>query len=141
MKKSSLFFAVCLVFLLGACNKYEDGPFLSLRSAENRLCTTWGGMEESFLGTIEFPHELEFDKNGTFTERNRSIFIFGESFPGGAVNGSWEFLSDNERLLLNFDSGESFDLEILRLTRNDLWFEFAPDANSMISVKISRKKD
>lgn len=141
MKKPSLSFAVCLIFLLGACNKYEDGPFLSLRSVENRLCTTWGGMEESFLGTIEFPHELEFRKDGSFEERNSSIFIFQESFPGSAIGGSWEFQSDNERILLNFDSGESFELEIQRLTRNDFWFQVQPDESTLIVVKLSRDRD
>lgn len=132
----------CL-FLLSilSCGKYEDGPMFSLLSKKHRLCTKWGGQQDGILGYVEYPHQLEFHRDGGFTERNRSLFLFGETFEGGEIYGTWEFTSNKEVVTIQFDSGETFDLSINRLTRNDFWFEFTRDDNALTLVELPRFRD
>lgn len=40
MKKLTIYF-ILLVVVVGGCKKYEEGPLISLRSKENRLCKEW----------------------------------------------------------------------------------------------------
>ncbi len=139
----NLIFLLLGISILGisSCGKYEDGPMFSLLSKKHRLCTVWGGMEESFLGPIEFPYELEFMRDGFFEERNASLFLTEEGLEGGRLTGVWEFVQDKEAVQLTFDSGEVFEIQINRLTRNDLWFEFAPSPGALMDVKMTRDRD
>jgi len=71
MKALKIILIACIVSFLGACKKYEDGPFFSLRSKNNRLKGTWELVEltgsfshsQDGSGTVAFA-------NGIFTETN-----------------------------------------------------------------------
>jgi hypothetical protein len=118
--------ALALTVLVSAttftsCNKYEEGPAISLRSAESRVDNTWE--VEKFI-----------DSDGTETAGDSNDPVYTMTKDGelsvviGSQNatGNWTLNSDETTLRLeytysfiNFD----FTYTILRLTNDELWLE------------------
>ena len=59
-----------LIIVITACSKYEDGPFISFRSKEKRLCKKWELDESENIENLKvedfFRFEIEFKKNNEF---------------------------------------------------------------------------
>lgn len=134
MKKA--FFIVLIVFMGSACKKYEEGPFLSLRSRTSRICHQWR-VEKYVVGDedltrIVFPdwqHTLEFTKKGVAQWTNHPYY--------GNMTGSWNFESDDQNLTMTFDKITD-NAKILRLTNSELWLE-QYDGNNTVKIQYIRK--
>lgn len=68
--KTSLI-SILVILTIGACKKYEEGPAISLRSKEKRLCQTWKLVSWTENGDIvdmgDIFYTWELSKNGDFT--------------------------------------------------------------------------
>lgn len=114
------------IFILPACNKYEDGPSISSRTKKARLVGNWQ-LEELEIDGTDFTAdinrwELEFKKDGTF-EQSIQVDGFGSS----NVEGEWEFSNDKTEVEITYDDGTKADLNITRLKNKELWFDFVED--------------
>ena len=84
---------------LASCKKYEDGPSLSFRSKESRLCKTWK-MSKIIINGTETPDTYnsrwEFDKSGDFSR------IYTDQYTGqdNHVDGSWVWDNDKENIIV-----------------------------------------
>ncbi len=127
--KKGIFFAfIVLSFALNSCQKFEEGPKISLRSRKARLTNDWKVskaffIEEDGSKTSIEPYEfyLTINKDNSFESD-----VFG--------TGSWELTGGNQLTLKNSppqskhyiweDQGilmiaKNFD--VLRLKEQDLW--------------------
>ncbi|OYT17583.1 MAG: hypothetical protein B7C24_01970 [Bacteroidetes bacterium 4572_77] len=116
MKKAAIYFSLLLI-IASACSKYEEGPAISLRSKEKRLCQKWdletitkNGVDISYPG---IRYQWEFHKNGDFT----SYFLHdqwgdGHWVSNGQNNSQWKWANDKE------------DIEILDFYEDELWFDY-----------------
>lgn len=133
--KHSFMRLVALLFALQltSCNKYDDGPLFSLRSAESRIVGKWylALIIENDEEITEFSQEeYEFDKDGSFL-----LYEDGDVFPG-----TWELIDKNETLRIG-DSGNNsdyYDYKIVRLTNTDLWLEYTVN-NDVTEVRLEAK--
>ncbi len=122
------------IFILPACNKYEDGPGISLRSKKSRLVGKWQLDELEVDGTDYTADinrwEIEFKKDGTFEQ---SIQI--EGFQTSNIEGEWEFSNDKTEVEITYDDGDKTDLNITRLKNDELWFDFTENYDDGSSEK------
>ena len=121
------------MFQVASCNKYDDGPFFSLRSAESRIVGKWylDLIIENNQEITEFSREeYEFDKDGSFL-----LYEDGEVYPG-----TWELMDDNESIRIT-DSGDNsayYDYKIVRLANTELWLEYTL-GNDVTEVHLKAK--
>ena len=135
MSQKIFFLTLCMgiLILLGACDdrKYEEGPFLSIWPAKDRIegKWQWAIARETQSGevvnwSLRFEGDtLEFKADGTVTDSR-----YG-------VEGSWTLISKkNEINILLGDKSDSlrvapaiaFDIRLLK--RNEMWLEFLDDS-------------
>lgn len=119
-KNDKLLLAAALITVINfsSCKKYEDGPTLSLRTKMSRITGEW---EVVRIGNQSFPYggyslEMEFDKSGDIT------YTYSYGTYSYSYSGDWEFSNDKEEIELTFDNNIQ-ELEILRLTNDELWLE------------------
>jgi len=71
MMKKAIIYLSLLLMMATACKKYEEGPLISLRTKEKRLCQTWNLEEVSKNGVAVDDHDIKykwkFHKDGDFT--------------------------------------------------------------------------
>jgi hypothetical protein len=122
-KKLMLVGALAILLNVSSCSKYEDGPMFSLKTKISRLTSVdWEVVE---MGNNDISQGtkviLDFDKDGDFT--------FSYSYPseyGGnysySIHGEWEWEDGKSSIQVEIE-GESVEWEILRLTKDEFWFE------------------
>lgn len=106
-----------ILFLATACEKYEEGPSLSLRSKKARVANEWKityayDYKDNVDVTSDYTGEIwEFSKDGQFSEKEN-----------GEVDktGTWDFLNDKEEIAINFPA-DIKKYKILRLKENEMW--------------------
>lgn len=106
-----------ILFLATACEKYEEGPSLSLRSKKARVANEWKityayDYKDNVDVTSDYTGETwEFSKDGQFSEKEN-----------GEVDktGTWDFLNDKEEVAINFPA-DTKKYKILRLKENEMW--------------------
>lgn len=118
------------------CNKYEDGPTISLLPKKMRLVNEWetekvfyNGVEQAASASWE-NETVEFKSNGDYVYTSTS----GSS--SSSITGSWEFDNNKEELLITttiIGLTNSSKSKILRLKSNELWLEYT-DALGNITV-------
>jgi hypothetical protein len=99
MKKLTIYLSLLLI-IASACKKYEEGPAISLRSKEKRLCQTWNLEEKTKNGEaidISDPkYKWEFHKDGNFTlysmEQNNGTWETDESL--------WKWADNQETIAI-----------------------------------------
>ena len=139
MKKVNLVITTALsivVLSVASCGKYEDGPKISLRSKEARLCDkTWvlesvnmAGMNmstEEILMEEGSEFQMELKKDGTLT--------FTDNMGMNPETGKWQFQEkDSQFKVYGIDSTASDVNTITRLTNKELWFWHIDGADKMI---------
>lgn len=127
--KKIMFLAIPLL-ILGGCGKYEDGPAISLRSKEARVCNTWqvsSAMQNGVDKTSDFNaafagYLLDIRKDETYT-------LSYSPFSIGQVNdqGRWEFTSDKMEIRFTDSDGDVSQYQILRLKEKEFWVRFTDD--------------
>lgn len=115
MKKTQLALLAAVlmgVFIFQGCKKYEDGPHISLKSKTKRLLGNWTS-EKVLIDNTEWQDAgsifYNFKEDGSY----QRVFESGE----------WEFDKDKEKLLINTNFGDGYEITILRLTSKELWLE------------------
>lgn len=110
--------------VLAGCQKYEDGPFISLRSREQRIANHWrlekatdGGTD---LTSIFTQYELELTRGGSATLW--AMYDVGGFTVDFSTSGQWYLENQSEDLRLDFDdNNQDITYEILRLKEKELW--------------------
>ena len=117
MKKIITLCIICVI-ALGSCTKFEEGPFVTLRTNKQRIAQTWlleakydavNGQAVSFSDN----NKITFSKNGDFTNSISGIEI---------KKGTWAFVGDDE-LLLTYTSGLQIveTYRIIKLYNDEFW--------------------
>ncbi len=146
MKRGILYLIIFAGFL-ASCKKYEDGPFISLRSPENRII----GRYKLYTYTVNGVDSINLFNDSLYNEFN---FFDGKIYGYDAVNGctidglrndsnifhlSWVWKLDNDNKILKvtkasvyagntywhsgtgpFVNNAECEWEILRLTNNEI---------------------
>lgn len=118
-KLTHLPFVIIPLFLfLLSCDgidRYEEGPFLSLKTAEERAMNNWRWAYYEENGTnlsgIYADSSLSIEKNNVAK-------IIGSD--DGFREGSWHLISKNRQLQLIFD-GQAYAYTIEMLKENEMW--------------------
>jgi hypothetical protein len=126
-----------LAFGLSSCDKYEDGPSLSLRAKTERLANTW-----------KYEYFLEDEKDVTarvdstvFEILNNSAFTItdnSDSIPG-IIKGYWYFLDETQLILYYTEPLMADDrdtMEILRLKEKELWILNVTDDGKVQETRL-----
>lgn len=128
MKKTTAFIFTILTLLTIACNKYEYGPNVSLRTKKGRITNDWKLTQVvvNRMDTIALfnPTNLTFDKDDNvkfeITYLNTSI---GDSLV--VQEGKWTLDNEGLNIVVIFtDSLGQKDAElygIVKLTKDELW--------------------
>ncbi len=146
MKKSVLFIALLLSssLVFQSCNKYEDGPAVSLRSAKARLCNTWV-LDKAYIADIDVTiayaasfknMEMSFSKDGTYTKS-----FTDQSNTPFSIGGTWEFGDNNTTLIIKVSNITISTLKILRLASKELWLSesYNDSGNNPITYEVHYK--
>jgi len=129
MKKYAYGFGLLFAVSFLACSKYDDGPWISLRSKQNRLVSPWkynlvlrngdNVMDGKVPGSINYTESsIGFSEEGRFTEINTIDSAAKQQ------DGDWSFDEDKNILQLSFDDGSTNrNLTILKLKHEELWLK------------------
>lgn len=127
MKKNlipGLIALLCVAFTVTSCNKYEDGPKLSLLTKKSRLANTWiveKATTTSTNGSVAdntayfSSYTLTIEKDGKYTA---TLGSFTDS-------GTWTLGEDKDdiRMLSNISGSTEESYRILRLKSKELWWK------------------
>jgi hypothetical protein len=120
----SVFAFIITVILLVSCNKYPDGPGISLRTRNERLANTWKVDNYKINGndftSLVTGYTETFTKNGAY------------NYSWGLLDGSgtWTFQNnDKEVKLTGNDSQASRTLTLLKLEEKSLWYSYVENDN------------
>lgn len=122
LKITGILFAAFLIFGT-ACNKYEDGPKLSLRTKKARMVNTWELTEY-----IDGDTDISANTSGTtiMLTKDGDFEVGGETKNGTVQKlvGTWEFSDDKTKLILSYD-GVTIPTKwtITRLKNDELWLK------------------
>ncbi len=124
--KANLFMVMtgCCLFLVMSCNKYEEGPALSLRSRTERVANTWKidnyKVNETDVTSLVSGYTETFTKSG------------GYSYNWGSESGTgtWRFRNHDEEIeLTGTDNQENHTLHILKLEEKEFWYYYLEDGD------------
>ena len=106
--KYRFLFSLLIVFLLGACNKYSEGPAFSLLTRKARISNDWTLQSYTKDGTELFDvnaeeQNLSIEKDGSYS----GTIITTElgQLQSTSTNGTWTF--ENAQSDVNFLPAES----------------------------------
>jgi hypothetical protein len=133
-----------LVFLIVAsCNKYEDGPKLSLRSRKARIINTWkvskylvDNVDNTASFNSAYPdYTVVFDKSGSYSiSATYNSVVFSET-------GTWE-LSDSKSFIIRHETAptvQDHSNEITRLKNDELNTKYYDTNGSLIEMQFIPK--
>ncbi|MPL99801.1 hypothetical protein SDC9_46022 [bioreactor metagenome] len=116
-----LLVAACIVTTLNfvSCGKYEEGPEFSIIPKKARLTGEWEVVKVGDYNTDPSVSViLDFEKDGDFDY----TYEYGSGYNYG-YSGEWEWEDHKEIIEVELD-GYVMDWEVLRLTNDELWFEY-----------------
>lgn len=130
------------VVLFVGCGKYEEGPSISLRAKKTRLVGDWK-MDSAELGgvnvTLFYPvFNVQFAEDGAYNEQVSILGLTDEVF-----QGNWRFNDGKASIRLDYEDGRTSQVEIKRLTNQELWVEFetsSPFTNTLELARIEFEK-
>jgi len=126
MKKATIYLSLLLI-LATACKKYEEGPTISLRSKEKRLCQTWELHEFTKdgepAGVSHLKYKWQFHKDGVF-------ILFRSNNDSGSweteeLSSKWKWDADKDKLEVEAINAPNFwtSYEIKKLKYKELVLE------------------
>ncbi|MFI5149309.1 MAG: hypothetical protein ACHQRM_06210 [Bacteroidia bacterium] len=127
MKTSALFFLCALLLLsLPGCQKYPDGPMISFRTKEHRLCENWKRVKEYENGTDITTQAMSHIRSESRIIYHDGSFSYNLDSDNGTVSysGSWAFSTDKTIVNFSYVVGMTPVNEtflILRLKEGDMW--------------------
>lgn len=124
------------VLVLSSCNKYEDGPKLSLRSKKARLANDWT-MEKYLVNDVDSTsyYSAGFN-NAVLTIEKDEKYSFTNA--AGTVSGTWELGEDKDDIRMQqtaptVGSGED-SYRILRLKEKELWLRHTESNGTTVII-------
>ncbi len=122
--KISVLFSI-LALTISSC-KYEDGPFISLRSKKERVANVWVIDKAYNNGDDETSnydqYELDLNKDGD--AKLTSNYTSGGFTFSFSTEGNWVFENKKNDIRLDFDDDDADQVyEILRLKEKELWLK------------------
>lgn len=119
-----IFLPIATVFMFFSCQKYEEGPAISVTAKNERVANTWvvsQAMDNNEDVTESFDkYELFLTKDGD-AELNAEYRILGETFDT-ETNGTWSFQNDKMEIRFDYED-DDYDnqYQILKLTKDEMW--------------------
>lgn len=112
--------------LMTSCEKYEDGPAISLTPRKERVANTWiisYALEDGENVSSQYDqYELYLTADGD-AQLDASYTSFGITY-SAASDGTWIFSNDEKNIKFDFeDDAQDGEYEILRLSSNELWLK------------------
>jgi hypothetical protein len=129
MKKSflkTIILSLSLIFIASSCKKYEDGPFISIRSKTERIANIWviGKAFDNGRDVTNNYDQYELDLNNDQSASLTSNYSSGDVIFSFTTNGVWTFENNKNDLRLDFEDNDADrEYEILRLKENELWLK------------------
>ena len=131
MKKIIYSLTILAGLHFSSCSKYEEGPGISLRSKKSRLVGEWR-IDKMYINDQDATAfagmlitKTEFTNEGDYIVTGDDVFGNGPF----EDNGKWEFSDDKSEILTTTESGNTSNLEILRLTNSELWVKEVSDGD------------
>lgn len=115
---------VALALLAAGCNKYDDGPGVSLIPRTERVANTWV-IDKAFADGSDVT--ADYDQYTLTLTTGNAATLVGEYTVFSVTistetNGTWAFANDQEELVLDFEDDQADgNYQILRLTQTELW--------------------
>ncbi|NPD44846.1 MULTISPECIES: hypothetical protein [unclassified Lentimicrobium] len=118
--KNSLI-SILLILTIGACKKYDEGPAISLRSKEKRLCQTWKSKEMYRNGEVEEVSNkslyMKLEKDGSYlitaTYNNSDGSVVTNDY-----TSEWRWANNKEdieiRSFLDINSWDTYHIKQLK---------------------------
>ena len=106
--KYRFLFSLLIVFLLGACNKYSEGPAFSLLTRKARISNDWTLQSYTKDGTELFDinteeKNLSIEKDGSYSATTITSAL--GQLQSNSTHGTWTF--ENSQSDVNFLPSES----------------------------------
>ena len=115
---------IATFLLLTSCNKYEDGPGVSLKARKSRVANTWI-IDKAYNDGDDITSKYDQYELYLSTDGDATIvanYSFGDLNFEFETDGTWSFLSNDEELELDFENNSADRVyQILRLKSNELW--------------------
>lgn len=117
----SIFIALCLTF--SSCNKYPEGPKLSLLSKKARLSGDWK-MEKILINNVD--QTAAFTSNEVFSIKKDGKYSVSST---PVEEGTWKFSGDKKQLIVksNASGAKEITYTILKLKNKELWLKIHDD--------------
>lgn len=143
MKKNlilGLFALLCVAFTITSCNKYVDGPKLSLLTKKSRLANTWvvesatstpsGGSSSDITASFN-GYVLTIEKDGKYS----STSSFGND------NGTWTLGEDKDdiRFMSSATGSTEVSYRILRLKSKEMWWKHTETNGDVVEVHFKQQ--
>ena len=138
MKSFKIAFVATIILLqtMTSCNKYEDGPLVSLRSRNERVANNWRiskALENGNEVTSSFDrYEISFTKENKASLTAHYTFLTLEY--DYTTEGTWSFTDNDAKLMVDYDNNlADVTYIILKLEEKELWLR---EANSNLELHL-----
>ncbi len=113
--RSLLVILLSFVFL-SSCQKYPEGPILSLHSKESRVAHSWS-CEKALVNTLE---STPYYSNYSYTYGADKSYTENNGY--NILKGTWELTTQEDSLLVKMSNNKLLHrFKILRLKNNSMW--------------------
>ena len=121
LKTAVLALSTLLIF---SCEKYENGPAISLIPRNERIANTWvieKAIQNDEDVTSQYDqYEVYYTSDGD-SELSAEYTAFGLEFQT-ETQGTWSLANNDEDLVVDYqDDSEDEEYQILKLTSKELW--------------------
>jgi hypothetical protein len=122
--KTACIAILLMIIVMPACQKYDDGPFLSLASAKSRAVNTWkmdraysnGSDVTSYFNLLWPSFTIELRKDDNYVTTWSSAI---------AESGTWTFDNPKENIITTpAGSVITTTWNILKLKKDEMWVKF-----------------
>ncbi len=111
--------AIAIMLTLPSCQKYADGPLISLVSRTERVANTWK-VDNYKVNGVDYT-SLMTDYNETYTKEGTYSYSMGIV----SGTGTWSFQNKDEEInLVGITNQNSYTLFILKLEEKSFWFYY-----------------
>lgn len=118
MKAASCVLFLTLIFVFSGCDKYAEGPMISLMTTKSRISGSWRLKEVLTDGndvTGSYPeYFIDIERDGSYSIKwSEAGFNFSDT-------GHWSFIDDGSKVRFVDSDGDEFWYTIVRLKNKEL---------------------
>ena len=115
---------LALTLSITSCQKYEEGPMISLRSKKERIANTWKVVKATEHGKDITSSYDQYDLQ-MLTDGDASIaavYTIGDISFEFETDGTWDFKDKKQELALDMENNKADrTYDILKLKEDELW--------------------